>query len=310
LLHARDLARIFDALGQNFRFSAKMEITLEANPDSISRQYLKSLLDLGINRLSLGVQSLDDKDLYILKRRHGREDALQACSEARNAGFENLNADLIWGLPEQGVQKWLEQLNLVIQHGVTHISCYNLTLESGTLLEEKVQNQEIVLPEEDEQGKMFVYGAQYLEEQAFLQYEISNFSKMGYICRHNLGYWEGRDYIGMGPSAASTIKGVRVVQPQGLLEYESMIARDGIWEGAEKMDFEQKKSEFVMLRLRTVKGMNLREYKRLTGKDFCRENASILQALRKNDLIRLRKGYVSLTKSGMLVSDSILSHLI
>lgn len=310
LLRAKELERIFEALGQYFRFSEKMEISMEANPDSVSRQYLQEILRLGVNRLSLGVQSLDDQDLYILNRRHGRDQAMQACFEARNAGFENLNVDLIWGLPEQGVQKWLEQLNLVIQHGVTHVSCYNLTLEPGTRLEEMVQNREIVLPDESEQGKMFVYGAQYLEEQGLLHYEISNFSRMGYMCWHNLGYWEGRDYIGMGPSAVSTIKGVRVVHPQGLQEYESRIARGGIWEDSEQMDPGKRKREFVMLRLRTVKGMNLREYKELTGDDFCREKASILQALRRNDLIRLRKGYVSLTKSGMLVSDSILSHLI
>ncbi len=310
LLKPAQLEDILNTLKKHFHFSQGMEISLEANPDSVSSEYLKNLLALGINRLSLGIQSLDDKDLYLLNRRHKRNQALEACAKARKAGFENLNADLIWGLPEQNVQKWLEQLKLVIQHGVTHISCYNLTLEPGTALEEMVEKQRLYLPQEKEQGKMFIHGAEYLEEKGFLHYEISNFSRMGFMCRHNLGYWEGRDYIGMGAAGVSTYKGFRIEQPQDLQEYESRIAQGRIWDDAREIDFEQRTREFVMLRLRTVKGMSLKEYKQLTGRDFCREHESMLRALRNNDLIRLKKGYVSLTKSGMLVSDSILSNLI
>ena len=156
---------------------------------------------------------------------------------------------------------------------------------------------------------MFLYGAELLESRGYLQYEISNFAKMGFQSRHNMGYWEGEEYAGLGPSAVSTLGGKRRTNPRGLRQWAEA-ARSGVDVDVEELDLATRVKEMVMLRLRTTRGLRLKAYRELTGRDFVKEHQQMVNVLHKKELLRIQKGYLRLTKHGMLVSDAILSHFL
>lgn len=310
LLPSWALSRIMPEIGRNFEIAPGAEWTFEANPDSaLDGQYLKSLLKYGVNRLSLGVQSLSDADLAFLGRPHNAAGAVAAYSLARQAGFKNISLDFIWGLPGQRESQWLEELKLAVNLRPDHLSCYGLTVEPGTPLAEDVAAGSVTLPAENEQGRMYVHGAEFLEEQGFLQYEISNFARMGYVSRHNSGYWEGRDYLGLGPAAVSTLGGVRHENPHDVRAWAALVRAGRCGQDPEVLTNAERTREMVMLSLRTAKGLRLAAYRKATGRDFLKENETLLTALRQNELIRLSRGHLRLTKNGFLVSNVILERL-
>lgn len=310
ILPPKILDVIINRISRNFKLSSKAEITLEANPESLrGRNVMGDYLAAGVNRLSIGLQSLDDTILKMLGRSHKAQDSLHAIYAAREAGFANVSVDLMWGLPGQSMRQWLQTLKDVVALGPDHISSYGLSLEPGTRLEKLCETGELQLPPERDQSIMFMEGAAYLEAQGFIHYEISNFSRMGYQSRHNLGYWEGASYLGLGPSATSTIGDRRWTNPAN---FESWLARanGGIAEAnVEVLSPKTRALELVMLRLRTARGLRLKAYKDMTGRDFLRDHQRFVQALHDNGLARIRNGYLSLTRSGMLVSNSIISNL-
>lgn len=301
---------ILDRMHKSFKFAPKAEITLEANPESLrapgaAAGYFKN----GVNRLSIGLQSLDDAALRILGRPHKASDSMHAIYLAREAGFANINVDLMWGLPGQGVRQWLQTLKDVVRLAPDHISSYGLTLEAGTPLEKECESGRLVLPPERDQSIMFMEGAAFLEASGFLHYEISNFARMGFQCRHNLGYWEGLDYLGLGPSATSTILGRRWTNPADLKIWSETVRNGSAEKKAEILTPETRVLEQIMLRLRTARGLRLKAYRDLCGRDFLRDNIKLVQAMHENGLVRIRNGYMSLTRSGMLVSNSIIVNL-
>lgn len=310
ILPPETIHAIMDRLRTHFDFTPKAEITLEANPESLrTPDQAKALLDCGINRLSIGLQSLDDKTLRVLGRPHKVNDGMKALYAAREAGFANINVDLMWGLPGQSVRQWLQTLKDVINLGPDHISSYGLTLEVGTKLEQDCESGKLVLPPERDQSIMFMEGAALLEAAGYLHYEISNFARMGFQCRHNLGYWEGRDYLGLGPTATSTINGRRWTNPAELASWKEAIEKGGAQRNAELLAPETRILELIMLRLRTARGLRLKAYHDLCDRDFVKDNQRLIQAMHENGLIRIRNGYLSLTRSGMLVSNSIIANL-
>jgi len=270
---------------------------------------LASLLRYGVNRLSLGVQSLSDEDLRLLGRPHDAGQALAAYALARRVGFANIGLDLMWGLPGQREAQWLEELKTVVGLRPEHLSCYGLTLEPGTPLAEEAAAGRLELPEEGEQGRMYVHGAEYLEAQGYLQYEISNFARMGYVSRHNSGYWEGRDYLGLGPAAVSTLAGRRHENPSDIRAWAAEVKAGTCGQGAVALTPAEKAREMVMLALRTAKGLRLAAYRKATGRDFFKDNEGLITALRQNELIRISDGHLRLTKNGFLVSNVILERL-
>mgnify|MGYP000302431122 CR=1 FL=1 len=176
-------------------------------------------------------------------------------------------------------------------------------------IELDVEEGRLTLPPERDQNIMFMEGAALLEQQGYLHYEISNFARMGFQCRHNMGYWEGEDYLGFGPSATSTIGGQRWTNPASQRAWD-MRARDGsLGQEVEVLDAQTRVLELLMLRLRTSRGLQVKAYREMTGRDFVRDHQRLVQALHENSLIRIRQGYLRLTRSGMLVSNSILSNL-
>lgn len=305
------LDNIVFSLRKAFPFSEGLEFTLEANPDSVADwEYLHGLLALGVNRLSLGVQSFDDKQLLRLGRPHSGRLALRAFELIRKAGFANVSLDLMFGLPGQRLIHWLETLKLAAGLRPEHLSCYSLTLEPGTLMERQSRELDMGFAPEEEQAKMFLYGAEYLEGQGYLHYEISNFARMGFACAHNSGYWEGRDYLGLGPSAVSTVAGRRWKNPPGLAEYARCVLEKRFAEDVEEITPRTRLRELVMLSLRTTRGLDLKEYAALAGAEFNTEHKALVQALRQKELIRLSGGRLWLTKAGMLVSNTIIGHLL
>ena len=310
LLPPRLVGILLERIARIFQLSPTAEVTLEANPESLrSRHQVQELMRAGVNRLSIGLQSLDEEYLRLLGRAHKSRDSLHAVFEARNAGMPNISVDLMWGLPGQGVRQWLNTLREVTRMKPDHISAYGLTLEEGTPLERDCAEGLLTLPPERDQAVMFMEGAALLEEQGYLHYEISNFARMGYQCRHNLGYWEGEDYLGMGPSATSTIGGRRWTNPYSQRAWAARVAEQNLDAEAECLTPAVRVLELIMLRLRTTRGLRVRAYRELTGRDFLRDHKRLIHALHENGLIRIRDGYLRLTRSGMLVSNSILSNL-
>ncbi|GHV50870.1 hypothetical protein FACS1894168_2550 [Deltaproteobacteria bacterium] len=257
-----------------------------------------------------------NKRILLGKRGHGYRaapyiprEATAAYELARAAGFSSVNLDLMWGLPGQKRRDWLRNLTEAVSLEPDHLSCYGLTPEEGTRLSAACDAGEITLPDEKEQAVMYVDGADYLESRGYLQYEISNFARMGFACRHNLGYWESRDYLGLGPAATSTLHGARWTNPADLGKWIQAVRAQSIGREKEALTPKIRVMETVMLRLRTTGGLRIKAYHDLTGRDFLRDNKSLITMLHDQGLLRIRGGYLRLTRTGMLVSDSILAHL-
>lgn len=303
------LERVMRALRDAFDLSECQEFTFEANPDSVHLNYLRELRDYGVNRLSLGVQSLSDEELAFLGRPHNAMQAVQAFHTARAAGFANVSLDLIWGLPRQNATTWLKTLKQIVELKPEHISAYGLSIEPGTPLEAEDRDGNLRLPEEDMLAKLYIHGGQFLEEHGYLQYEISNFARMGFASKHNLGYWAGRDYLGLGPAAVSTLGGKRWTNPAALHDHEFQVQACGMGSQAESIDKATRLRERVMLALRTTRGLNLREHDARAGGNFLERHRRLVTLLRNNGLARVSRGFLSLTRSGMLVSDSIIEKL-
>ncbi len=310
LLPPKTINQILHKVKTSFKLSPTAEISLEANPESLnSRHIVREYLSAGINRISIGVQSLDDDILELLGRAHRAKEAVHSFVSAREAGCSNINLDLMWAMPGQSVREWLKQLDEIIKLKPDHLSCYGLTIEDGSPISSDLEAGIIKLPTEREQAGMFTQGAETLQEAGLMHYEISNFARIGFQCRHNLGYWEGQDYLGLGPSAASTLGNKRYTNSSSHKLWEKSVKSIKIPEPIEEIDSVTRVLELIMLRLRTSRGLRVKAYRELTGRDFFKDNQKLIHALHQNRLIRITHGYLRLTTNGMLVSNSILEAL-
>jgi oxygen-independent coproporphyrinogen-3 oxidase len=306
LLEPGQIGALLEAVGTCFELSADAEITLEANPDSVLKPgFLGSVRGLGVNRLSLGVQSLQDDLLAMLGRPHDSRQARLAVHAARAAGFSNVSLDLIWGLPGQTLDRWMTDLAAAVELSPEHLSCYGLSLEDGTALTRKVEAGALTLPDEETGARMFMDGSEFLQSSGYVHYEISNYARPERESRHNQGYWAGLEYLGLGPAAVSTIKDRRWSNPLALDEYAGVVA-----EGIERNEMEvltarTRLQEMVMLTLRTGAGLDLEKFKATTGTEFPWCHPAVEQ-LRSSGLVRLRDGHLQLTRKGMLVSNSVI----
>ena len=253
-LNPVEIENILNAIREKYNVTDG-EISMECNPNSVNEEKLKFYKKIGINRLSFGVQSLDDDALKEIGRLHTGRQALEALTLAKKVGFENINADLLIGHPTK--HEVLEDAK-VLTKLVTHISAYMLEVEEGTQLFERVKNNPFYLPSEDESVDAYNALAKFLEEQGFARYEISNFAKEGFECKHNLKYWSGEEYIGFGLSAHSFEKGVRRANSKNLDEY---LARQSIT--TEVLSIKEKIEEKIMLGLRSRVGVDKSELKTL-----------------------------------------------
>lgn len=305
---AGGLSKIFAEIDRRFDVSRDAEVTLEANPDSVTLPMLTHLRRAGFNRISIGVQSDNDAQLKALGRPHNYWQAQQAVSLSRRAGFDNVSVDLMFGLPNQSREQWMQTLRNVIDLKADHISCYGLKVEPGTKLWSYKDCAN--LPDDDAQADMYFYAVETLEQFGYHQYEISNFAHDGFICRHNMKYWVGDEYLGFGPCAASDFAGRRFTIEPNLEKYIKGVMKKGvIVSESELVPLRERAGEYLMLRLRTVDGIEKGEYTRSFLLPF-EPIEEILLKLQAQELAVFSAGRWHLTPKGFMLSNSILVELL
>ena len=303
------LRRLLDAVFQSYRVAPGAEITLEANPDSAQDiSALRQLHDAGFDRLSLGMQSADDAELRRIGRVHTHAQTVRAVENARAAGFDNLSLDLIYGLPEQTMTRWQANLDAALALAPEHLSCYGLKVEEGTPL--FARRERFTLPDDDAQADMYFYAVETLEQFGYHQYEISNFAHDGFICRHNMKYWVGDEYLGFGPCAASDFAGRRFTIKPDLEGYIKGVTDKGqILSESELVPLRERAGEYLMLRLRTVDGIEKSEYTRSFLLPF-EPIEDILVRLQAREYAAFTSGRWHLTPKGFMLSNTILVELL
>ncbi len=311
LIPPRHLTTIFTALRTHFDIARDAEITCEANPESASPEFLAAARACGVNRLSLGVQSLDDGMLRLLGRAHDSAQARRAVEQARAAGFANLGLDLIWGLPGQSPEHWLSTLRLALALEPQHLSCYALSVEPGTPLERSLDRTPPSLPplpQDEDLERMFLEGAELLESAGFTHYEVSNFSLPGFACRHNSLTWAGARYLGLGPAAVGTLhlngRTLRWANPADAAlwrEHVLRLATAAPPPDAEIIDADTLRREGLMLGLRTNLGAPLSAFA---------HRQELLDRLVSGGLALAANGRLTLTRRGLLVSSAVIGELV
>ena len=303
LLGGARLARLVEAARRGFGLR-DAEITLEANPDSAGDwRALRALRRAGFNRISLGVQSSDDETLRRLGRVHTWQQVKDAVAACRKAGLDNISLDLIYGLPDQTMEQWENTLADALVLAPRHISCYGLKLEEGTPLYDR--RESLNLPDGDLQADMYLYAVELLTQNGYQQYEISNFAQPGYESRHNLKYWMLEEYAGFGPGAYSDFGGVRYGYTRDLDGY--IAGRLDLAE-SEHISPQEREMEYIMLRLRTARGIDIREFENRFRQRFT-PLAAILESCAAHGLARQTETGWCLTPRGFLVSNRIIGDL-
>lgn len=298
LLTGEQMSVIMSAVCDSFLISSDAEITTEANPNTVDLDKLSRWRDSGINRISFGVQSCKDNELYRLGRLHNFGQAAEAVKLAQRAGFDNISCDLMLGIPEQTIDTVSESVNAVCSLGISHVSAYMLKIEEGTPFDTPSVIDE--LPSDDEVADMYLLAAETLESRGLQQYEISNFAVSGYESRHNLKYWTLEDYIGFGPSAHSLFNGKRFFVPPDISGFINS-ERQAVEIEDACPDF---LSEYVMLGLRLCKGIELDKLG-----DKAQNFISGAKLFEAEKLLEIGNGRVRLTRKGFLVSNGIIARL-
>lgn len=295
------LRSIFAHLGRHFHFRAGAEVTIEANPNDLTRAKLQTLRACGVNRISLGVQSFEERLLTFLKRRHSVAEAEQALHLIGEAGFSTVSIDLIYGIPGQTRQGWLKTLERALHFHPDHLSCYQLTAAPGTELREWEKRGAVTLPDESEQEGFFLDTADYLEGHGYLHYEISNFASGDATrSRHNQKYWQHIPYLGLGPAAHSFQNGKRWWNHRSVEGYcSSLAAGKAPVSGEEQLTREQLDLESLYLGLRTSAGVDLA---RING-DIASD--TILRSLLREDYLKITGQTLLPTRKGFLVADRL-----
>jgi oxygen-independent coproporphyrinogen III oxidase len=310
LMKPEYLHQIILSLNKNFTISADAEITIETNPGTVDSHKLAEFREAGINRISIGIQSFDEDDLKFLTRIHNSNTAVETVHNAKSAGFNNISIDLIFNLPGQTKEKWMENLRKAVSLPIDHISAYSLILERGTILNKMVLDGKVKIEDEDFDAELYELTIDFLSGSGFQQYEISNYSKPGFECVHNNSYWSGNDYIGFGPSAHSFAQGKRWWNFSSLKRYISEVdLKSNAVAGFENLSKPQLFSEFIMLSLRS-KGIDLKKLERLYGDEWLKNNFEMLSELKKNNFILYDDNFISLTKKGYAVCDEIAARLV
>lgn len=308
LLFAADVARVLDAVARRFDLAADAEITLELNPETASIQKLRDLRAAGVNRLSVGVQSTDPATLHAAGRRHTAAQALDALDTARAAGFDNISADVMIGLPGDSEETLGQTLRTLAQRPVTHLSAYLLKLMPGTPFGEAPPAG---IPDDDSQAALYEYTVDLLRDQGFAQYEISNFAKPGFESRHNLLYWNLDDYIGMGPAAHSSLEGKRYSFPPDLDAFLRCFAHASTdWRQGLEAEGDVTAADYIMLQLRLNSGLSLRKLYDEYKYELNIQERGLLTQFERAGLLTFEDDTARLSTRGMLVSNSIIAALI
>lgn len=310
-LEAEQIKRIFEKIKVCFDITECQEITIESNPDNISYTYLKKLREYGFNRISFGVQTLKDDLLKILRRTHSGKEALNAISEAREAGFDNINVDVIYGLPTQTMDDIKNTLEQLFAQNINHISIYGLQVEQATYLNALIKQGKYVLPNDTEREKMFDFILGECKTHGFEHYEISNFSKNKKYGLHNLKYWNGDNYIACGASAHGYINGIRYENTPYVVPYIQKIENYNLPVIHEEIiDSKRASEDYCFLRLRTKWGLDVNEYAKKFNQNFEENYKKELNSLIDKGLLEKNKNIFRLTNLGIKYGNYVFSHFI
>lgn len=307
IIKPENLSRIKEGLSDILEIEKQSEISMEANPNTLTWEKLKGYKEIGINRLSIGIQSLNDEILKKIGRIHNSLEALEAIERAKNMGFENINADIMFNIPGQTVKDIEDTLYKIIERGVKHISFYSLKLEKGTPMYAMEKNNKIIMPDEEYERDMYYAGREVMAKNSLFQYEISNFAEAGFECRHNLKYWNQEEYIGLGPSAHSFLNNTRYSNPSDLKLYcECDNSRSFERIILEELGKDDLMFEYIMLRLRLKEGLNVKDFNNIFSADFKKIYSMQINYLIKNNLLKVVGDNIRLTEKGMDISNYVI----
>lgn len=326
VLEGAQTARIFHALRESFDIEEEAEITIEANPGTVTEDKLDVWKKCGINRLSIGLQSADDRELAMLGRIHTYREFLETCEMARQKGFFNINVDLISAIPGQTVQSWKRTLETVAALGPEHISAYSLIIEEGTLFYERygeegqyakeTAGQETrlrnlpPLPDEEEDRLIYSMTREILKDYGYHRYEISNYAREGYECRHNLGYWERKEYLGLGLGSSSLVGEKRFHNTADMKKYMQAPASAEIREEIQELSVQDRMEEYMFLGLRKMEGISAADFARTFQTDIDAVYGEQLRKLREEGLLERKNGRICLTDRGIDISNYVFSEFI
>lgn len=308
LLSTQQLEQILETISKHFILDLE-ELTIETNPDDLKKEKLKELRSIGIDRLSIGIQSFDAHILKYYNRAHNAEESLQAIDLAKNSGFEKLSIDLIYGFPSENHQLWERDLAIAIQQDPGHISSYCLTVEPKTALGNWAEKGKFKPASEDFAADQFEMLQESMEKANYIQYEISNFGKINQFAIHNKNYWQNIPYLGIGPSAHSFDGKVRGFNIANNTKYISALKTESIPFTVEPMTSEDLVNEYILTSLRTIWGTDIDFLKNRLGDSFLTDKANLLSQLQSEQLLEIKDNHFLLTKKGKLLADSIAASL-
>jgi len=308
LLNPSQMERLLERLLRLAAYGGQMEIGMEINPGEATLENLKAYRGLGINRVSIGMQSFQKEHLTFMSRIHSVEQSFSTYAAVRQAGFDNVNADMIFAIPGQTREQWVADLQTLSDMKPEHISTYSLTVEEGTALSRWVAAGHVKMLEDTVDTGMYDWGRDFLESQGYLNYEISNHARPGFQCKHNLNYWLGADYLGFGPAAHSYFQSRRWWNVRNLDRYLTEIESRGTAEaGSEVIDTETARNEWILTRLRLAQGLDLEAFSRRFNEDLL---MSEKQPLKKWDReLEIVEGKLRLSRKGWALADEISSYL-
>ena len=304
------IGNIISILKDNFFIAGNAEITMETNPGTVDKNKLEMFRKVGINRLSFGVQSFHNDELKFLTRIHDKDTAIQAVNDANDIGFENINIDLIFNLPKQTKEKWKYNLETAVSLPLKHISTYSLILERGTILNKMVLDGKVTLQDNDYDAELYEMTIDFLTASGFDQYEVSNFARPGFECRHNNAYWRYNEYLSFGPSAHSFADNKRWWNYSSLKHYISEIEKTGLAQANfELLSDEQRFNEYVMLALRS-KGIDQTDFQKRFGVNWLEKNKDNFKSFVDGNFIEIKNDFIRFTKKGYAICDEILGKLL
>lgn len=309
LLDLNDLNRIFEQIYQHYSVSENPEITLEANPDDLSNSKVKAFKSTPINRFSIGTQSFFDEDLKLMNRAHGAKDAIKSIQNVQEAGFDNITIDLIYGGPTTDDERWQRNLDQALELQIPHISAYALTIEPKTILHHQIKTGKVAAVDEERQERQFQQMVKTLTNNDFIHYEISNFGKEGYLSRHNSNYWKGVPYLGIGPAAHSYDGFNRSWNIANNSIYIKKLKQNELACEIEKLSLEDRFNEQIMIRLRTIYGLDLNQLKKDYPKEFLDEFFTELEIHLAQKLVEIKNNHLYLTPKGKFLADGIAASL-
>ena len=298
------MEQLLTGIRENFCFFPDPEVTIEANPGTLTPEKLSLYREYGINRLSIGLQSPKDGELDMLGRIHNYGQFLESYQMAREAGFSNINVDLMFAIPGQSYEGWIENLRTVAALEPEHISAYSLIVEEGT----PFSKRQLDLPDEDTEYRMYEDVAAVLGEYGYHQYEISNYAKTGLECRHNEGYWQRKDYLGLGLGAASLLGKERFTNTADMQEYlQNSGSLEKIRKDREVLTREDEMAEFMFLGLRMTKGVSKSEFQEYFGTSIEKIYGVVLEKYKKQGLLIEEKDRIFLSREGIHVSNAVMA---